>query len=402
MGITEAKVRFDGESLAQAQALIQELGLDGWLLYDFHGNNPIASGVLGLPGLTRRYFVLIPAQGRPVALTHRIEQQPWEGWIGETRRYLGWQSLQLELKRMLSGLGRVAMEFSPSDAVPYLDRVPAGVLEMVQATGVSVVSSADLASALYSRWSEAGLASHLRAGEVLRETAFAAFDHVGDLLRSGRRVNEWQMREWVVDRLTSRGVSVGVDSIVAVDANAANPHYAPGADSHSEIRPGCVLLIDLWGKESDASVFADQTWMAYIGTSVPDRVQHLWTTIRDARDSAVEFIRSRHATGQALAGFEVDDVCRGLIVDRGLGDFFLHRTGHSIDRELHGSGPNIDNLETRDTRLLIPGIGFSIEPGVYLESDTGLRTEIDVFMTPNGPEITTPEPQHDLYLVPVG
>ncbi len=400
MGITENRVSFDEDALSRAQALLRELGLDGWLLYDFHGNNPIASGVLGLPGLTRRYFVLVPARGGPIALTHRIEQQPWDGWIGETRQYLGWRALETELARLLSGGGRIAVEYSAGDAVPYVDRMPAGVLEMIRTAGANPVSSADLVSALYSRWSDEGLASHRRAAVVLRDTAFAAFDHVGEILRAGGESTEWELRGWVVERLAASGVRVGADAIVAVDANAANPHYAPGAREHAPIRAGSVLLIDLWGKETEESVYADQTWMAYTGPEVPDRVQGFWAALREGRDAAFELIRSRHTAGRPVAGFEVDDACRSVISAHGFGDAFIHRTGHSIDRELHGSGPNIDNLETRDTRELIPGIGFSIEPGIYIEGDVGLRTEIDVFMAPSGPEVTTPSPQSELYRIP--
>jgi Xaa-Pro aminopeptidase len=400
MGITEKRVEFGEQALLRAQGLIRDLGLGGWLLYDFHGNNPIAGGVLGVPGLTRRYFVLIPADGRPIALTHGIEQQPWEGWIGEVRRYVGWRSLEAELTRLLGGVGTVAVEYSAGDAVPYLDRVPAGVLEMIRGAGAVPVSSADLVSALYSRWSEDGLLSHRRAARALRETAFAAFEHIGERLREGDTPTEWEVRGWVCDRLAATGVPTGADAIVAIDANAANPHYAPGPDSHATIRAGSVVLIDLWGKESVESIYADQTWMAYTGLDVPGRVDGLWSMIRDARDAAVELIRSRYASGETVAGFEVDDACRAVIEGRGLGRHFIHRTGHSIDRELHGSGPNIDNLETRDTRLLIPGIGFSIEPGVYLEGDVGLRTEIDVFMTNGGPEVTTPAPQNEIHRIP--
>jgi Xaa-Pro dipeptidase len=399
VAITAQTVRFDEAALSSVQRLLGELGLDGWLLYDFHGNNPVAAGVLGLPPLTRRYFALIPATGRPTALIHRIELQPWAGWIGDTRVYLGWRSLESELMAMFDGAGTLALEWSPGDAVPYVDRVPAGVLDLIRSSGIRVESSGDLVSAFHSRWSAEGEASHRRAAQVLRDTAFAAFDLIGERLRAGETPGEWEMRRWVTDRLTANGLSIGADAIVAVDANAANPHYAPGPDGYSVIRPGNVILLDLWGKESADSVYADQTWMAYAGSSVPERIDNLWSAVREARDTAVRFVESRWSEAAPVAGYEVDDAARAVLAARGLGDAFIHRTGHSIDRELHGSGPNIDNLETRDTRSLIPGIGFSIEPGVYLEGDVGLRSEVDVFMGPDGPEVTTPGPQRAIHRI---
>jgi Xaa-Pro aminopeptidase len=399
MAIVEERVSLSADTVDAIRAELRNLDLDAWLLFDFHGLNPIASRVLGLPGMTRRYFVLIPAEGKPVALTHRIEQQPWRGWIGENRPYLRWDQLETELATLMQGRGRIAMEYSPGDAVPYVDRIPAGVLEMVRRTGVEVVTSADLVSAFYSRWSAGGLAGHRRAAVVLRETAHAAFDRIGEMLKAGDDPNEWGTREWIQAELARRGLHSGVDSIVAVNANAANPHYGPTRDENAPIRPGDLVLIDLWGKEDDEAIYADQTWMGYVGSDVPERLSELFGAIRDARDAAVALARERWDAGAPVAGYELDDATRDVIRDRGYADAFIHRTGHSMDRELHGSGPNIDNLETRDTRRLIPGVGFSIEPGIYLAGDVGFRTEIDVYMGDNGPEVTTPEPQREIYRI---
>ena len=399
MAISEERVTFSAASLRAIQEQLSNDGLDGWLLYDFRGANPVAAGVLGLPPLSRRVYVYIPAAGTPIALTHRIEQQPWRTWIGENRQYLSWQSLEAGIAEILGGARRVAAEYSAGDAVPYLDRLPAGVVETIRASGAELVSSGDLVSAFYSRWGAEGEASHRRAARVLRDTAFAAFARVEQALKGGREVNEWEIRQWIVHRLSDNGLAVGADSVVAVNGNAANPHYAPGAADHAPIRKGDLLLIDLWGKENPEAIYADQTWMAYIGAEIPPAIRGYWEAIRDARDAAVDLIRARAAAGAAVAGYEVDDAARAVIRDRGYADAFIHRTGHSIDRELHGSGPNIDNLETRDERRLIPGVGFSIEPGVYFPGQVGLRTEIDVFMTANGPDVTTPEPQHSLHLI---
>jgi Xaa-Pro dipeptidase len=399
MAIVDKSVSLTEASLERIQRELREQRLDAWLLFDFRGLNPIASAVLGLPGLSRRYFVLIPAEGRPIALTHRIEQQPWSGWIGENRVFLAWQELEAELSRLLSGRRAVAMEYSGRDAVPYVDLIPAGVVELVRSAGVEVVSSADLVSAFHARWSPEGEASHRRTAALLQEVAAGAFRRIGESLAAGAEPTEWSLREWIRRALRERGLRVGADCTVAVNANAANPHYGSTAEAHAPILRGDLVLIDLWGKEDERAVYADQTWMGYVGTEVPERLREIWTAVRDARDAAVDLARSRWSAGEPVAGYELDDAARGLIRARGFGEAFLHRTGHSIDRELHGSGPNLDNLETRDGRRLIRGIGFSVEPGIYLAGDVGFRSEIGVFMGADGPEVTTPDPQTEVIRV---
>ena len=397
MAVVEETVSLTEETVARIQQELRAHELDGWLLYAFHGNNPVASRMLGLPAMTRRYFVLVPAQGRPVAVTHRIEQQPWTGWIGENRPYLSWRELEERLADLVRGR-RVAMEYSASDAVPYVDRAPAGVVEMLTAAGGQMVSSADLVSAFYARWTEEGLASHRRSAQALRDIVHRAFARVADAVGGGSGITEYDLRKWIAAEQVTAGLTVGAEAIVAVNGNAANPHYAPTPEHHAPIREGDVLLIDLWGKEEGAdAIYADQTWMAYVGAAVPDRIRTIWEAARDARLAACRLVRERWDAGKEVTGAEVDDASRAVIVKAGFGDAFIHRTGHSIDRELHGSGPNIDNLETRDVRRLIPGVGFSIEPGIYLTGDVGFRTEVDVYMGPDGPEVTTPEPQTELY-----
>jgi len=402
MAVIEETVSLAPETVERIREELRAHELDGWLLYNFQGINPMASRLLGLPAMTRRYLVLIPAEGTPVALTHRIEQQPWTGWIGEKHAYLSWRELEAGVAALTRGLRRVAMEYADGDAVPYVDRVPAGVLEMVRRTGVEVVSSADLVSAFYSRWSPEGEASHRRASVAVQETAHAAFRHIAERIRAGERVTEHGVREWVQGELARRGAGVESDTIVAVNGNAANPHYAPTPETHAEIRPGDLVLIDLWGKETEDAIFADQTWMGYVGEEVPERLRSLWAAARGAREAAVALARSRWAAGEPVAGYEIDDAAREVIARAGYGDAFIHRTGHSIDRQLHGSGPNIDNLETRDTRHLIRGVGFSIEPGIYLPGDVGFRTEINMFVGADGPEVTTPRPQQEVFALLAG
>jgi Xaa-Pro aminopeptidase len=229
------------------------------------------------------------------------------------------------------------------------------------------------------------------------EVAHEAFRRIAAAIREGRETGEWEVRQWIMGEFARRGITVGGDAIVAVNANAANPHYAPSADHHAPIRRGDLVLIDLWGKEDEGAIYADQTWMGYVGDTVPERLEEIFTAVRDARLAAIDLIRRRWDAGQDVAGWEADDASRAVIEQRGWGEAFIHRTGHSIDRELHGSGPNIDNLESKDTRRLIQGVGFSIEPGIYLSGDVGFRSEVDVYMGPDGPEVTTPEPQTAVY-----
>lgn len=380
------------DRLDEIQGGLREAGLDGWLLYDLHARNPVSGQLLGLGDLTRRYFVLVPAHGEPTAVMHGIETTPWDRWPWSKVSYVGWKTLDERLSGLVAGK-TVAMEVSTRDAVPAVDRVPAGVAELVRHAGAEVVSSADLITRFYARWSQEQVASHERASVVLAEVADEAFRRAAATIRDGRELREGPLRRWVLDRLAEKGVGVGSDSIVANGRNAANPHYEPGEEG-APIREGDVLLLDLWSRESEASIYADQTWMAILAPSVPDPVQRYWEAIRDARDAAVEFLRGEW--GREIQGREVDDVTRGVIRERGWDEYFIHRTGHSIDQATHGMGPNIDNLETRETRKLIPGVGFSIEPGIYVPGEVGLRTEINVYIGEDGPRVTTPDPQHEI------
>jgi Xaa-Pro aminopeptidase len=386
--------------LARIRAELVRLRLDGWLLFDFHGLNPVSTRVLGLTGLaTRRLFVLIPAQGTPVALAHRIERGRVDGFPGEVREFSAWRELETGLRQLVGGL-RVAMEYSARDAVPYLDRIPAGVLELVRASGASdVVSSADLVSAVAARWSPAELAGHRAAAVLLREIALEAFAQVTRWHGAGEPCTEQRLQRWVLEQFDRHGLRTNDPPIVGVDAHAANPHYETAHGPETPIGPGQVLLLDLWAGPSLDTVFADQTWMAWTGTTPPDEVRRVWQVVRDARDRAVTTLRERWAAGGPVSGADLDDAARGVIRDAGYGDYFVHRTGHSIDRDLHGSGPHLDNYETNDNRVLVPGVGFSVEPGVYLPGRFGVRSEINVVMHEDGPEVTPAEPQRELAIL---
>jgi Xaa-Pro dipeptidase len=390
-------------TLPDIQRALSDAGVDGWLLYDFRGLNPIAAGLLQFTGLTsRRTFAFIPTKGTPVALSHAIEQAPWRHWPREWPKeiYSSWRSLEGFLAKHVAGK-RIAMEYSPGDAVPYLDRIPAGVLDMVRAAGATVVPSGELVSRFYATWSSAHIDSHERAAEEIAAIAQGALRLAGQRAHDQNPIAEHELMAWIQERF--RGASLFTDHgpNVSAGANAANPHYEPSADAPRVIRGGDVLLIDLWAREQgdDALPYADQTWMASLGKPSAE-ASEIWEAVRGARDAAIDLVRARADAGEPLRGAEVDDAARAVIERAGYGEYFTHRTGHSIDpRELHGSGPHLDNLETREERLLVPGIGFSIEPGIYIPGKIGMRSEVNVYMLPGEAVITPRDYQRELMIV---
>jgi Xaa-Pro aminopeptidase len=379
---------------------IADAGVDGWLLYDFHGINPIAASVAGITGMvTRRYFCYIPREGSPVAITHVIEQSPWEQWPAEWPKliYSSWREFEKALAGVVGGK-RVAMEYSAGDAVPYLDRVPAGVVELVRSSGAEVVTSADLVTRIYAVWTPENVASHERAAEHLARIARNAMALAGEKARAGSPMREFELATLIRDEFAEAKIFTDHGPNVSVGLNAANPHYEPTAEHSALINDGDIILIDLWAREADG-VYADQTWMGSLGPASAENVV-IWETVRGARDAAIALLRERVESGRPVTGGEADDAARGFITERGFGENFTHRTGHSIDsRDLHGSGPNIDNLETRDVRVLLPGVAFSIEPGIYIPGQVGMRSEVNGFIADGSLLITPRNPQHDLLIV---
>lgn len=389
------------ELLPRIQRLLTDADLDGWLLYDFRGTNAIAAGLLGFEGLcSRRVFAFVPREGLPIGISHAIEPGPWAKWPKSwpLRVYSGWRALEAEVSALVAGK-RVAMEYSAGDAIPYLDRVPAGVLELVRATGATVVSSGELVSHVYATWTPEQLASHERAAAHIAAIAHATIQHAGAMVAAGTPAAEHELQAQILEAFARAGLETDHGPDVAASENAANPHYAPSAHTPRLVQRGDVLLVDLWARETGGGVYADQTWMASLGTP-SDRVVTIWETVRDARDAALDLLTARIAAGTPVRGAEADDAARAVIEARGFGPHFWHRTGHSIDaRELHGSGPQIDNLESRDDRLLIPGVGFSIEPGVYLPGELGVRSEVNAFVGEDALLVTPATPQRDLFVV---
>jgi Xaa-Pro aminopeptidase len=378
----------------EIQRSLQEAELDGWLLYDFRRSNEIAHRVAGFqPGAfhTRRWFCLIPARGEPQWLHHAIEAHHFADKPGQRSSYAGWRDLEAGLATLLEGRRRVAMEYSPRNAIPYVARVDGGTLELVRSYGVDVVTSADLVSQFEATWSAEGLASHRRAAQVLTENVQRMHGHLAQVARRGETPSEYEIQQKLAGMLRDGGLLLDDEPIVAVGPNGANPHYAPASSGSLPIRQNEVVLLDLWGRvDAPGTISADITWMAWLGKRVPDEVQRVWDAVAGARDAAVAFLRARAAARIATRGYEADDVARRHLHDRGLERHFIHRLGHSISVEVHGNGANLDHFETVDERLLLPHTGFSIEPGVYLEGRFGVRSEIDMYWGPDGAEVTTP------------
>ena len=378
-------------------AALERIGADGWLLFDFHGCNPVAKQILPQGSLgTRRLFVWIPRQGPMTAIVHRIEMQPFEGFAGEIVPYARHAELHAALRQVVGGK-TAAMEISALDAVPYLDRVPWGVIDLLQSQGVKVVPSAELVTQFAATWSAAETAEHLQAAELLRGIALAALAKAVHL--GGTGYTESVMQQEVVAAMEGAGMFLTSHPIVGFGPNGANPHYEPKPGSDRALARNEVILLDLWGGMREGAVFADQTWMGFSGTAVPARVQQVWETVRDARDAAIHTLQALVASGAPVPGYRGDRAAREVIEAAGYGEWFVHRTGHSIDRDLHGSGPHLDDYETHDDRTLLPGTGCSVEPGIYLTGEFGVRSEVNLFWGPAGLMVTPAEPQRQLVTV---
>ncbi|MBI2877777.1 MAG: aminopeptidase P family protein [Candidatus Tectomicrobia bacterium] len=372
------------DRILQIQQALRETQLDGWLFYSFRESDPLAYRILRLdPGgiATRRWYYLIPAQGEPVKLVHRIESHSLDGLPGRKLLYLSWQEQREGLRVLLEGRGRVAMQYSPENALPYISRVDAGTVELVRRLGPEVVSSADLVQCFEAVWSPGQLASHQEAAAALRRIVDRAFQQIRTAQLAGGELTEHDLQQFLLSLFRAEGLTTAEPPIVAVGPHSADPHYAPLPEGSSRVRAGELVLLDLWARKAEAdSIYADITWTGYVGASVPEEYRRVFEVVRGARDAALELVRRSIAEGTSLCGWQVDDVARQVIAQAGYGDHFIHRTGHSIGEEDHGNGANLDNLETHDERRIIPHTGFSIEPGIYLEGRFGIRSEIDVYV----------------------
>jgi Xaa-Pro dipeptidase len=381
--------------IAAVQAALAADGVDGWLLYDFRGLNPIATTVTHINDqgghlATRRWFYLIPAVGEPRGLVHAIEKNCLAHLPGATERYAGRTQLEAGLTRLLTGMRRVAMEYSPGCAIPYVARVDAGTVELVRQSGAEVVSSGDLVQRFSTVWDAPAIASHRDASERLHRVKDRAFDAIAQRLRDSVPTTEYDIQQLMAGWFRDERLISDADPMVSVGPNAGNPHYLPTATVHRTIRRDDLVLLDLWGKlDAPGAVFADITWMGYTGRAVPERFGRAFAAIRDARDAAVELVQSSVRAGRELRGWEVDRAAMTVLRDAGYADNILHRTGHSLGTTVHGNGVNMDDYETHDDRRLLAGSGFTIEPGVYFD-DFGVRTEINMVVAQRDAAVTGP------------
>jgi Xaa-Pro dipeptidase len=365
------------------QAELRANKIDGWLFYDHHHRDPIAGRVLGLGsnGLsTRRWFYFIPAKGEPRKLVHRIEQGALDNLAGKKLVYSGWEELHKLLRTLLSGSKKIAMQYSPENNIPYIGLVDAGTIELIRGLKKKVVSSADLVQKFEASWSADQLESHLEAGRIVDRITREAFERAARFVREGKPISEFDLQQWILEQFRASDLATSEPPIIAVQPNNGNPHYEPTQSAARPIRAGDLLLLDIFTKfNRPGSVFYDITWMGYLGERVPGSYSKIFRIVKDARDRAVEFVKESVAGGREIQGWQVDRVARETIRKAGYGKYFVHRTGHSIGQEVHGNGANMDGLETRDDRRIVPHTCFSIEPGIYMP-EFGMRTEVNVFV----------------------
>jgi Xaa-Pro aminopeptidase len=376
--------------LAAIQAALRERNIDAWLFYDHHHRDPIAYSVLGLPAgqmVTRRWFYLIPANGEPVKLVHRIESGHLDTLPGQKKQYSGWQELFDQVKAMLTNSRDIAMQYSPNNLVFTISLVDGGTLDLIRGLGKNVVSSADLVAQFQATWSEDQIKSHFAARDAIDPITTAAFQEIGQRVRNGG-TNEHQMQQWILEAFRRENLVADDLPVVAVNANSGNPHYAPEPAHSRPIGRGDFVLLDIWAKKNTPeAVYYDITWTGFVGESPSDRMREVFNTVRQARDVGVKTVCEAVAAGRPIAGWEVDRAVRSFIRDAGFERYFIHRTGHSIGTDVHANGANMDDLEIHDERRILPNSCFSIEPGIYLP-EFGVRSEVNVLVRSKAAEVT--------------
>jgi Xaa-Pro aminopeptidase len=375
---------------AQLELIQQKLrsyGFDGWLVYNFRGVNPFATKILEMTSgklSSRRYFYYIPATGSPQKLVHSIEQYDLDHLPGEKTIYNQWKTLQAGLQKILAGASTVCMEYSPNNDIPYLSKIDAGTIEFIRKFGVTVVSSGDIVQYFEARWTDTQYTDAQETANILLQIVEKAFGFIGEQLRAGTPVTEYDVQQMIMREFDNHQLTTYAPANCSVNGNGANPHYDPSAETSSVIKKGDFILIDWWAKKKKpGAVYADFTWVGYAGTEVPKKYQEVFEIVKGSRDAAVDFLKTEFAAGRKVRGCDVDDVTRRYIEQRGYGHYFIHRTGHNIGEEVHGNGAHIDNFETMDVREIIPETCFSIEPGIYLPDEFGIRLEIDVYISKN-------------------
>lgn len=388
-------------NLTNAQAAMQQENIDCWLVYDFQKTNPIMRQLLPYKQfISRRLFFIVPAQGEPTLLGSKIDNDALQALPYPVEFYVSWQEMEQKLRDMLAGYRVIGLDYSPGCALPVTSRLDAGTFEFIQSLGKTIKSAGNVFQAAAAVWSDTALNAHLEDCQQVAAIKDEAFNLIAERLRAGQPLTEFDVQQFILRRFDDEGLFTPYPPIVSVNAHSGDPHFSPTESKHAAINPGDWILIDLWAKRSGYEyIFADITWVGFAGPEPPQKHQQVFEVVRQARDTAVTYLQNCAEQGVTPQGWQVDDVVRQFITQAGYGDFFFHRTGHSLGPgdNVHGQGVNIDNLETHDTRRLMPGIGFSIEPGIYLP-EFGVRLEIDVYMDNTGPRVTTPIQQEIIRL----
>jgi Xaa-Pro aminopeptidase len=389
--------------LQKIQKALRDKRIDGWLLCDFRNRDYLAYRVVGLnfeKMTSRRWYYYIPARGEPRKLVSAVERMRLDSLPGRRMVYLSWQELHSSLKKMMGPKKTIAMQYSPKNNVPYVSIVDGGTIELLKSLGYKIVSSADLVQMFVSVIPEEGYRTHIEAGRIMDRIRAEAFDRIRNAVRNNTGESEYDVQQYMMRRFKEEALTTYDPPMVGVNDHPADPHFDTLKEGARAFKKGDTVLIDMWAKKDvPGGIYYDITWVGYIGDTPPAKYVKIFNAVKAGRDAAVEFVREKFARGETCYGWEVDDACRNVIKKAGFGKYFLHRTGHSITEETHGNGVNIDNLETKDERALLPGCCFSIEPGIYLEGEMAVRTEINMFIRHDGVPEVTGEVQQDLVLL---
>jgi len=388
-------------NLKAIQQELKKANLDGWLFYDFHNRDHLAYKILGLENkhTTRRWFYFIPAKGEPKKLVSAVEATKLDSLPGKKFVYLPYEEQHKLLKKILGSSKKIAMQYSPKNNIPYVSLVDAGTIELIKSFGVKVVSSADLISIFEALIDEKGYQLHKEAQRDIDEIRKLAFQKIREAINSGQKLTEYELQQFIMEKFRERNLYTNAEPIVGINDHPSDPHFEPKPDGYY-FKEGDTVLIDLWAKKNvEGGIYYDITWVGYVGHNPPEKYVKIFEVAKNARDAAIKFIQESLSKKKKIYGWQVDDVCRNVIKKAGFGKYFIHRTGHSIGEETHGNGPNIDNLETKDERELMPGCLFSIEPGIYLPGEMAVRTEVNVFIHKDYTAEVTGEIQNEIVLI---
>ncbi len=386
------------------QKLLREKKIDGWLFYDFHNRDLLAYRILGLDAAkltSRRWYYYIPFAGEPIKLVSAVEKTKLDQLPGIKKVYKNWEQQYAFINDMLGTPKNIAMQFSPKNNIPYISIVDAGTIDIIRGYGHTIVSSADLVQAFEAIIDEKGFELHMSAGRKIDKIRAEAFEEIKRCITHNINLTEYELQQFIVKKFEENGLTCDNHyPIVGVNEHPADPHFEPTPQNSYVMKPGDTVLIDLWAKEKvEKGIYYDITWCGYIGNNPPQKYVEIFNIVKQARDAAVDFVQTKFSKGEICYGWEVDDAARNVIKKAGYGEYFVHRTGHSIGEEVHGNGVNIDNFETKDTRELVPGICYSVEPGIYLEGEMAVRLELNMFITHDNKAIFTGERQTELVLI---